>query len=59
MAGLGWRRRLVTHPTADPILEPVGMNPFRPQKRRPGDYVMVVAAVLVCAALVFWAARGF
>ena len=34
------------------------MNPFRAQKRRPGDYVMVVAALLVCVALVVWAIRG-
>lgn len=34
------------------------MNPFRAQKRRPGDYLLVVAALAVCAGLVFWAVRG-
>lgn len=37
----------------------VGMNPFRAQKRRPGDYVMVAAALVVCIGLVFWAFKGF
>jgi len=34
------------------------MNPFRPQKRTPADYVMVAAALLVLAALVLWAFFG-
>ena len=34
------------------------LNPFRPQKRRAGDYVMVAAAFIVCAALVIWAIKG-
>ena len=34
---------------------PMGFNPYRQQKRRPSDYVMVAAAVLVVAALLAWA----
>jgi hypothetical protein len=34
------------------------MNPFRPHQRRPGDYVMVAAAFIVCAVLVAWAIHG-
>jgi hypothetical protein len=34
----------------------VGFNPFRPERRRTADYVMVVAGFLVIAALVLWAA---
>ena len=33
----------------------VGLNPFRAQKRRASDYVMVVAAFVVVALLVLWA----
>jgi hypothetical protein len=33
----------------------MGFNPHRPHRRSAADYVMVVAAVLVCAALVAWA----
>jgi hypothetical protein len=36
----------------------VGLNPFRPSHRSPADYAMVIAAVLVCLALVAWAALG-
>lgn len=36
----------------------VGFNPFRPQRRSPADYVMVVAALVICAALVLWAFFG-
>jgi hypothetical protein len=36
----------------------MGMNPFRPHRRSPGDYVMVAAALLTLAALVIWAIRG-
>jgi hypothetical protein len=36
----------------------MGMNPFRPHRRSPADYVMVAAALLVLAALVFWAFHG-
>ncbi len=35
---------------------PVGYNPFRQQRRRSGDYVMVVAAFLVVTILLLWAA---
>jgi hypothetical protein len=36
----------------------VGLNPYRKIKRRPADYVFVVAAVLVALALVLWAVLG-
>jgi hypothetical protein len=34
----------------------MGFNPFRPQRRSPVDYVLVVVAVAVSAILVLWAA---
>jgi hypothetical protein len=34
----------------------VGFNPFRQQRRRPTDYVMVAAAFAVVAILLIWAA---
>ena len=37
---------------------PVGFNPFRQQRRSYADYVMVAAALVVCAALVAWALLG-
>ena len=40
------------------ILGDMGMNPFRPHKRRASDYVMVVAAFVICALLVAWAIHG-
>jgi hypothetical protein len=33
----------------------VGFNPFRQQKRRSSDYVLVAAAVAITLALVLWA----
>jgi hypothetical protein len=36
----------------------VGFNPFQQRRRSPADYVMVAAAVAICAALVIWAALG-
>jgi multisubunit Na+/H+ antiporter MnhB subunit len=36
------------------ILRPVGFNPFRQQKRRASDYVMVVACFVVVALLLAW-----
>ena len=36
----------------------MGLNPFRPQRRSPADYVMVAAAVVVVVALVVWALLG-
>lgn len=36
----------------------MGMNPFRPHQRSLADYVMVVAALVVCTALVAWAFLG-
>jgi hypothetical protein len=37
------------------ILRPVGLNPYRPQRRRTSDYVFVAAAVVVTVALLAWA----
>ena len=34
----------------------MGLNPFRPQRRSPLDYVYVAAAVVVSLVLVLWAA---
>jgi hypothetical protein len=36
----------------------LGFNPFQQRRRSPADYVMVAAAVAICAALVIWAALG-
>jgi hypothetical protein len=36
----------------------VGFDPYRQRKRRPSDYVMVAAAVVVCIALIAWALLG-
>jgi hypothetical protein len=36
----------------------MGFNPFRQQQRRTGDYVLVVGAFIVIAALVLWALFG-
>jgi hypothetical protein len=36
----------------------VGFNPFRQHRRSPADYLMVAAALVVCAALVVWAFLG-
>jgi hypothetical protein len=33
----------------------VGLNPFRPQKRRQSDYVVVAVALAVVAGLLLWA----
>jgi hypothetical protein len=48
----------LSSPTVAPILASVGMNPFRPHKRRASDYVMVAAAFVICALLVAWAIHG-
>jgi hypothetical protein len=40
------------------ILAPVGLNPFRPRQRSIADYLMVAGAVVVCVALLVWAAFG-
>jgi hypothetical protein len=34
----------------------VGFNPFRQQRRRATDYIMVAAAFAVVAVLLIWAA---
>ena len=34
----------------------MGFNPFRQQKRRTSDYVLVAAAFIVVGLLVLWAA---
>jgi hypothetical protein len=36
----------------------MGLNPFRQQQARTGDYVMVAVALLVCALLLLWAVLG-
>ncbi|CAN5819068.1 hypothetical protein BH20ACT4_BH20ACT4_03000 [soil metagenome] len=36
----------------------MGYNPYRRFTARPGDYVMVVVAILVTVALVAWAVLG-
>jgi hypothetical protein len=36
----------------------MGMNPFRPHRRTAGDYVLVVAALVVVDALIAWALLG-
>jgi len=36
----------------------VGFNPFRQQRRRTGDYVLVGATFVVIALLVLWAFLG-
>jgi len=36
----------------------VGFNPFRQQRRRSSDYVMVALAFAVIAALLVWALFG-
>lgn len=40
------------------ILVVMGLNPFRPQRRTPADYVFVAAGLIVCALLVVWAFFG-
>lgn len=39
-------------------LRDVGFNPFRTRQRNLADYVMVVSALVVLAALVIWALVG-
>jgi hypothetical protein len=36
----------------------MGYNPYRRFKARPGDYVMVVAAVAIALGLVIWGLMG-
>jgi hypothetical protein len=36
----------------------MGFNPHRPHRRSPLDYVLVGAALVVCALLVAWALLG-
>jgi hypothetical protein len=38
------------------MMEGMGFNPFRVQKRSTADYVIVAAALVVIVALVLWAA---
>jgi hypothetical protein len=33
----------------------MGLNPFRVQRRRPSDYLLVAGTLLVIIALVLWA----
>jgi hypothetical protein len=36
----------------------MGMDPYRQHRRSTADYVMVVAAVVVCVLLLVWAFLG-
>jgi hypothetical protein len=36
----------------------MGFNPYRKQRRRPSDYLLVAVAVVVVLALLLWAALG-
>ena len=36
----------------------VGFNPYRPQRRRRSDYLLVGSALLITVALVAWAFLG-
>jgi hypothetical protein len=36
----------------------VGFNPYRKTRRRPSDYVLVAAGLVVALALVLWALLG-
>jgi hypothetical protein len=40
------------------IITAMGLNPYRPQRRRPSDIVFVVAGLAVALALVLWAFLG-
>jgi hypothetical protein len=40
------------------ILSGVGFNPYRKVRRRPSDYLLVVAALVVAVMLVLWALLG-
>jgi hypothetical protein len=37
---------------------PMGLNPFRQQRRSAADYAMVVVAFVVVALLILWAVLG-
>ncbi len=36
----------------------MGFNPHRPTRKGPADYLLVAAALLVCAGLLAWAFLG-
>lgn len=36
----------------------MGFNPSHPQRRRPSDYLLVAAALIICVAAVVWAFVG-
>ena len=55
---LAVRRRGFGLPGPGPDTWPMGMNPYRPHRRRPSDYVLVAAALLVVLGLVTWALHG-
>ncbi|MEZ5273916.1 MAG: hypothetical protein R2694_16725 [Ilumatobacteraceae bacterium] len=38
--------------------EGMGLNPHRPQRRRPSDLLFVGAAAAACLALLVWALLG-
>ena len=47
-----------TEPGPVPCWTAMGFNPHHPHKRTPVDYVLVAAALVVCALLVAWAFLG-
>lgn len=47
-----------TPPTVFGLTGRVGYNPYRRFRAKPGDYVLVVAAVAVAALLVLWGVFG-
>ncbi len=63
----GRSRVMVTTPSAlvtlmvsmgPTIITAMGLNPYRPQRRRPSDILFVVAGLAVALALVLWAFLG-
>lgn len=40
---------------APTIISAMGLNPYRPQRRRPSDYLFVAVGLAVVLALVLWA----
>ena len=40
---------------APTIISAMGLNPYRPQRRRPADYLFVAVGLAVVLALVLWA----
>jgi hypothetical protein len=53
-----WLRSTCTWPIPRHDTDGMGFNPFRQTRRSPADYLVLVAALVVCAALVAWAFLG-